>query len=118
MFMLASTACDCGGEDLGFCTADDEIGRCCTLIDGSDPNIVPRSSTVAGMDYSVYLNLRFDCSCLTCASYRGSPAFCTNECLSNEDCPDGFSCEATPATANVVPKKFCVRSGATCDAPE
>jgi len=108
---------------LGACN-DEDIGRCCTvLID--DQSLIPVSEPTGDGDFSndIARDPAFDCSSFTCVAFRGSEAYCTDFCDSDEDCPEGFECRPVlqsdpPPGSTIGPEdRFCVRPevGAACE---
>lgn len=93
------------------------MGTCCQA---TDPSLIPQPDPEMPNQNIIRLDPAFDCSGLTCVSYQGSAAFCTRECRTERDCPDGFDCRTVLLSdpgpgANIGPEdKFCVRSAHAC----
>jgi hypothetical protein len=115
-FALAASAAGCVGSD---------VGTCCQALPGRNPELIPVPKTNAMGQFidDISQDPAFDCFALTCVSFRGSMAYCTEPCQADDGCPDGFSCmpvlQSDPGPdAPIKPTdKFCVRpeSQATCE---
>ncbi|RAL22922.1 hypothetical protein DL240_08500 [Lujinxingia litoralis] len=74
---------------LWFSGCTDDLYAACT-IDPDDPNL---SACVQGgggdSQASCVDKEQLQCQTRTCGKYQGSEPFCTIECSSDEDCPDG-----------------------------
>jgi hypothetical protein len=63
----------------------------------------------------ISLDPAFDCEFLTCVSYQGAKAYCTQKCEFDSNCPEDFTCVSVIASdpgpgSNIGPDdKFCVR---------
>lgn len=75
--------------------ADSDVGRCCEVIAGTDPSIIPTGTVSVDQDFinDIAQDPAFLCEALTCVAYRGSEPYCTAPCQDDEDCPVGFVCE-------------------------
>ena len=100
---------------------DDDVGQCCSLIDGADAGLIPMPEPVdGGSTNAIRRDPRFNCEFLTCVAYQGSPAYCTRDCVDDSDCPDGFECRTVlqsdpgPTSEIQIDDKFCVRDNHQC----
>lgn len=103
---------------------EDDVGRCCTVIDPSAEGRIPVAlSTDERATSDIAIDPAFDCESLVCVAYLGRPAFCTAFCTSEGDCPEGFVCRqvleagSLPPDANreINPEdRFCVRADFQC----
>ncbi len=63
----------------------------------------------------ISLDPAFDCDNLTCVSYQGSMAYCTERCQTDASCRKGYSCvpviQSDPGpNSNIGPNdRFCVK---------
>lgn len=104
--------------------SNSDVGECCESIPGRDSKLpvstVNNDEKNPSYTDAVKLDPAFDCASLTCVAYRGMPAYCTEPCHSNKDCPKGFSCEKVLAsdpgpTSYIQPDdRFCVKEKHTC----
>ena len=75
----------------------------------------PMKTTEGEWIDDISLDPAFDCENLTCVSYQGSQAYCTQKCAFDDSCPDEFECVNVIASdpgpdSNLGPNdKFCVR---------
>src|SRR5688572_23541980 len=67
----------------GTACQDDDVGNCCAVVAGGDPNIIPRPELDENGEYKnvATVNLKFTCEDAACVTYKGSEAFCSRECL-------------------------------------
>lgn len=117
----------------------DDVGQCCEVLPGGDESLIPQPEQRDDGTFidNIKLNSGFDCESFVCVSYKGSRAFCTQECAFDDACPDGFRCEPvlesapcdyqneTPDESDDCPPgtitpedKFCVRDNHQCDAEQ
>lgn len=112
------------GLSLAAC-ADSDTGECCTTLPGRTAEI-PTSTTSGSssrVEYedSVIQDPAYDCDTLTCVAYHGMPAYCTERCDKDSDCPDGFTCETVldsdpgPDSAISGDARFCVQENYQCE---
>lgn len=75
----------------------------------------PTKSSNGEWNDDISLDPAFDCENLTCVSYQGSQAYCTQKCAFDDSCPDEFECvnviASDPGPNSNLGKddKFCVR---------
>ena len=94
-----------------------DVGTCCKVLDGRDPMLIPVPKMTDRGEWidDISLDPAFDCENLTCVSYQGSNAYCTQKCAFDDSCPKDFKCVPVIASdpgpgSNLGPDdKFCVR---------
>ncbi len=101
--------------------SDDDVGRCCSAIDGAEDVVIPEPVvTENGIQNAIRRDPQFDCEFLTCVAYQGSSAYCTKDCIDDADCPDGFECRTVlqsdpgPGSQIQIDDRFCVREAFQC----
>ena len=100
---------------------DDDVGTCCSAIDGVENVEIPQPIVSEdGVQSAIRRDPNFACDFLTCVAYRGSEAYCTRDCVDDNDCPDGFEClpvlqsDPGPGSQIQIDDKFCVRDNHQC----
>jgi hypothetical protein len=101
---------------------NNDTGDCCRVSPGRDGGLPPQPTfTDAGLPINdIRVDPAFICRTLTCVSFQGTEAYCTEECERTEDCPEGFSCQAVLQSsagpdAGIRPdQKFCVKAPHEC----
>jgi hypothetical protein len=94
-----------------------DVGTCCQVLPGRPMELIPVPMQTDKGEWidDISLDPAFDCENLTCVSYQGSNAYCTQKCEFKENCPDEFDCVPVIASdpgpdSNIGPNdKFCVR---------
>jgi hypothetical protein len=104
---------------LAACTPTD-VGQCCQA---ADPSLVPPPAT--DQDGRPANTLARDaqllCAELTCVSYQGSRAYCTEPCEHDASCPGGFVCapvivsDPGPEAELGASVKYCVKANHACE---
>jgi len=70
---------------------------------------------------AIALDPKLLCSNITCVSYQGSQAYCTERCETDASCPGDFVCQTVimsdpgPDGAAAAMQKFCVKAAHTCE---
>lgn len=104
--------------------ADSDTGTCCRTIPGRDATIPTSTTSKTGalVNYrdSVMVDPAYDCEMLTCVAYHSMPAYCTEPCDADSECPKGFSCstvlDSDPGEGSIkASSRFCVKDGHQCD---
>lgn len=94
-----------------------DVGTCCQVLPGRNEMVIPQPMQTTEGEWidDITLDPAFDCDFLTCVSYQGSRAYCTEKCESDDSCPKDFVClpviQSDPGpNSNIGPgDKFCVR---------
>lgn len=117
---LGASALIAMGSLLAGCNNDD-VGTCCTAIDGAEDVEIPQPIVSEdGVQSAIRRDPNFACDFLTCVAYQGSEAYCTRDCIDDGDCPDGFECRPVlqsdpgPGSQIQIDDKFCVRDNHQC----
>lgn len=102
----------------------DDVGTCCQVLDETKSDLIPVAPEPTSPNGDPASVIRqdpaFDCSGLTCTAYKGTKAFCTRQCYSDSECPDGFTCgqvlESDPGPgAQIQPEdRFCIKVNHDC----
>ena len=97
---------------LAACEKDD-IGRACPNRDASASG--PSSGAVDDNEIDVPATVRRDSQCETfvCLATQVRTDYCSRECRSNSNCPDGFVCQNLQPVGQLKDIKYCVL-GKTC----
>ncbi len=83
----------------------DDLYASCT-IDSDDPFMQQCIADSAQSKASCVVENQLQCETRICGKYQGSPAFCTIECSTDDDCPNG-QCEEFVFQSGA---KYCVES--------
>ena len=102
--------------------APNDVGVCCQAGAGADPSIVPEpayDSTGAPANV-VSRDPQLLCEEISCVSYQGSKAYCTQGCQSDSGCPGDFKCVQVIASdpgqaATAGPLRYCVKQDHACE---
>jgi hypothetical protein len=85
-----------------------EVGRCCSVVPGARPELIPR--VVRGTE--VIVDVGIDCPELACIAEGGAPFVCTRSCVAESDCPGESACVEIAGGASAI--KFCSSPSDVC----
>src|SRR5687767_8579339 len=71
-----------------------DVGTCCKVLTGRPPELIPTPMRTPEGEWidDISLDPAFDCEFLTCVSYQGAKAYCTQKCEFDTNCPENFVC--------------------------
>jgi hypothetical protein len=87
-----------------------DIGADCPDLEVTNPGGVTEEGDVERSQgqQAVEFNTLFPCNSTACVATLGRGSYCSEECASNVNCPDGFSCEHVITAGPFTERKFCV----------
>jgi hypothetical protein len=112
LFMLA-TLFSCGRSESRIIhpPRSTDLGTCCLPRIPTEPVPTPHIGADGRPITVTWESTSYECASLTCVSYLGSEAYCTEQCTDSSDCDNGFTCleVAPPINAtHVGPWRVCV----------
>ena len=103
IIILASLATSIMG-----CSTND-IGKDCPQLSQNQPPSTPtQDPTTSNTQNTVEQNVKFPCDNLICVATDGRTGYCSQKCLDNSGCPDGFTCSIVQTLGPFANISLCV----------